>query len=398
MPDLASALSSLYARIPLGMRLGLGPMLAACQRADHPERAVPVVHVAGTNGKGSVCAMVESIARASGMRTGLYTSPHLCRFAERIRIDGEPIGDDALAALLERSFAFGPDLSFFEVATLAAMLAFRDANVDLAVLEVGLGGRLDATNVVPLPRAAAITRIALDHTDRLGGTLVEIAREKAGIAKPGLDLVLGDVPPDVRAAIDEVARAHRATTSTVEGVAAPERIGLAGEHQRDNARIAAVLGARIGASGGAIERGIAGVRWPGRLERIERDGAAYLLDAAHNPDGAAALATHLRSLHLPPERVALVFGTLADKDWPAMLDLLAPLAAVRVYVAPAGASRSAIDPSTMQARHAGGVALSIADALEKARSATTVIAGSLVLVGQARALLLGLPTDPPVAL
>src|SRR5580698_1143434 len=163
------------------MRLGLGPMRDACARMGHPEDAFAAVHVAGTNGKGSVCAMLESIARAQGLRTGLYTSPHLCRFAERIRIDGEPISDPQLADLLYGALHEGPDLSFFEVATLTAFLAFRQASVDVGILEVGLGGRLDATNVLPQVRAAAITRIALDHADRLGPTLVDIAREKAGI-------------------------------------------------------------------------------------------------------------------------------------------------------------------------------------------------------------------------
>ncbi len=190
-PALEHALALLYARIPLGMRLGLDPMLEACARSGHPERAFAAVHVAGTNGKGSVCAMVEAIARAEGYKTGLYTSPHLSRFAERIRLDGEPLSDDALASVLDRALRAGADLSFFEAATLAAFLAFRDARVDIAIVEVGIGGRLDATNVIPKPRAAAITRIALDHTDRLGSTLVEIAREKAGIAKPGLEIALG---------------------------------------------------------------------------------------------------------------------------------------------------------------------------------------------------------------
>jgi dihydrofolate synthase / folylpolyglutamate synthase len=378
------------------MRLGLEPMRDACARTGQPERAFPVVHVAGTNGKGSVSAMVEAIARSHGMRTGLYTSPHLCRFAERIRLDGEPVTDDALADLLGRALDEGPDLSFFETATLAAFLAFRDARVDIAIVEVGLGGRLDATNVIPTPRAAAITRIALDHTDRLGTTLVEIAREKAGIAKPGLDLVLGPMPPDVRGAIDEVAHAVGATTTMLdESAPLPSVIGLAGTHQRDNARIAAELGRRIGAPARAIEEGLAGVRWPGRLEQIGN----MLLDAAHNPDGAEALAAHVRKLEIPPERVTLVFGTLADKDWAPMLDTLAPLANSRLYVAPSGASRSAVDPSAMVARHAGTVSQSLPEALAASRQAgLTVVAGSLVLVGQARGLLLGLPRDPPVAL
>jgi dihydrofolate synthase/folylpolyglutamate synthase len=396
VPTLADALRRLYERIPLGMRLGLGPMREACARAGYPEQALPVVHVAGTNGKGSVSAMVEAIARSHGMRTGLYTSPHLCRFAERIRLDGEPVSDDVLSALLGRALDDGPDLSFFETATLAAFLAFRDARVDVAVVEVGLGGRLDATNVIPTPRAAAITRIALDHTDRLGTTLLEIAREKAGIAKPGLDLVLGPMPPDVRQAIDEVAHAAGATTTLLdESAPLPSRVGLAGAHQRDNARLAAELGRRIGASARAIEEGIAEVRWPGRLERIGN----VLLDAAHNPDGAEALAAHVRTLGIPPERAALVFGTLADKDWAPMLDTLAPLANSRVYVAPSGASRSAVDPSAMAARHSGAISASLAEALDASRQAgLTLVAGSMVLVGQARALLLGLPRDPSVAL
>jgi dihydrofolate synthase/folylpolyglutamate synthase len=397
--DLAAALSDLYARIPLGMRLGLEPMREACARARHPESAFPTVHVAGTNGKGSVCAMVESIARAQGLRTGLYTSPHLCRFAERIRLDGEPIGDAALASLLRQSLAAGPDLSFFEAATLAAFLAFRAARVDIAIVEVGIGGRLDATNVIPRPRAAAITRIALDHTDRLGPTLVDIAREKAGIAKPGLELVLGPLEPEVRAAIDEVALSSGATTHDAGGVLTPPRIGLAGEHQKDNARIAAVLGARIGSSSAAIEEGIARVRWPGRLEPID----GLLLDAAHNPDGAEALARYLRSARvpaLPPEGVVLVFGALGDKDWRAMLRILAPVARKRIYVPLPGAARTAVDPQAMSDLYPGVVARSVEEALSIARRADgpVVVAGSMVLVGEARSKLLGLPRDPPVSL
>jgi dihydrofolate synthase/folylpolyglutamate synthase len=403
------ALGRLYGRIPLGMRAGLGPMREACAAAGHPEEGLTCVHVAGTNGKGSVCAMVESIARVQGLRTGLYTSPHLCRFAERIRLDGEPIDDVRLTRLLHRALDIGSELSFFEVATLAAFFAFEEARPDIVVLEVGLGGRLDATNVIPTPRAAAITRIALDHADRLGPRLVDIAREKAGIAKRGLDIVVGGATPEVRAAIDEVARSHGATTSGLEGVSVPGAIGLAGEHQQENARIAAALGARIGASRDAVREGIAATRWPGRLERIGR----FLLDAAHNPDGAEALARHLRALAVPPADVALVFGVLADKDWAPMLDALAPLAKTRCYVAPAAAARRSADPAAMAARHPGDVvdrtpsALSrfvpggaggASDAGESRLPSLVVVAGSIVLVGEARGILLGLPRDPPVAL
>ena len=398
MPTISDALGRLYARVPLGMRLGLGPMRDACRRAGHPERAFPAVHVAGTNGKGSVCALVESIARAQRLRTGLYTSPHLCRFAERIRVGGEPIDDEWLAALLSRVLDSEPDLSFFEAATLAAFLAFRDAQVEVAVIEVGLGGRLDATNVIPTPRAAAITRIALDHEDRLGRTLVDIAREKAGIAKPGLDIVLGPMAPAVREAIDRTAQAAGATTSAIDAVPVPARVALPGEHQKDNARIAAALGARIGAPPSAIDSGIATATWPGRLERI----GPFLLDAAHNPDGAEALGRYVRSLALAPQAVGLVFGTLADKDWAAMLDSLAPLADRRCYVAPQASARAGADAAAMAERHGGAIARGTREALSlfavEPAPELVVVAGSMVLVGEARAALLGLPCDPPVAL
>ncbi|MGA3120203.1 MAG: Mur ligase family protein [Polyangiaceae bacterium] len=426
--SLQSALSDLYARVSLGMQLGLERMRAACERHGHPEQALRTVHVAGTNGKGSVCAMLESIARAHGLRTGLYTSPHLCRFAERIRIDGEPIDDARLARVLTRVLASETDLSFFEVATLAAFIAFREARVDLAVIEVGIGGRLDATNVLPLPAAAAITRVAMDHADRLGPTLAHIAREKAGIAKPGLDIVLGPMSDPIRTTVDEVARACGATTSRPGPAALPRAIGLAGLHQRHNARVAAELGARTGASRAAIDRGLALARWPARLERI----GPYLIDAAHNPDGARALARYVRALSFPPEQVALLFGTLADKEWRPMLKALAPLAATRIYVAPEGSARSAVDPHEMRALCPGTVAANLDDALATAsafvgagrgvhdaaplpeggnglggadtagRGTAThrivIVAGSIVLVGDVRGRLCNLPRDPPVAL
>jgi dihydrofolate synthase/folylpolyglutamate synthase len=391
---LIGALEDLYRRIPLGMRLGLEPMRDACARMGHPERSFTAVHIAGTNGKGSVCAMVESIARARGLRTGLYTSPHLCRFAERIRIDGEPISDPQLADLLARALHDAPDLSFFEAATLTAFLAFRQAAVDVGILEVGMGGRLDATNVLPKVTAAAITRIALDHADRLGPTLVDIAREKAGIAKPGLDLVLGPMDPDVRRAIDEVAREHGATTSSIDDVRAPSRIALEGEHQVDNARIATVLGRRLGASPDAIATGMAVVRWPGRLERI----GPHLLDCAHNPDGARALARYVRTLGVRPQRAKLVFGALTDKDWRGMLSELAPLAASRVFLAPRAGARAAVDPRAMTALWEGETAVSLEAALEPGGAEVVIVAGSILLVGQARAALLGIALDPPVAL
>jgi len=400
---LARALGALYARVPLGMRLGLEPMRAACVAAGHPEGAFEVVHVAGTNGKGSTCAMVEAMLRASGKRTGLYTSPHLTRFAERIRIAGEPLSDAELADVLERALAIGPDLSFFETATLAAFLAFRDARVDVAVIEVGIGGRLDATNVIPSTRVAAITRIALDHTDRLGDTLEAIAREKAGIARTGRPIVIGPMPPDVRAAALDVALAASALPIVMgedpDALPKDALVGLPGAYQHDNARIAWRIARELGVPEPARREGLATARWPGRFEEISVGAGplrgAWLLDGAHNPDGARALVAALGGA----APGALVFGALADKAWPEMIDVLAALPCPRIYVAPRG--RAATDPRTIAERVPGHAAASVDEALAHARAATdgrVVVCGSLYLVGDARAALLGLTADPPVAL
>jgi dihydrofolate synthase / folylpolyglutamate synthase len=405
--SLARALEALYARVPLGMRLGLDAMRAACTRAENPERAFQVVHVAGTNGKGSTCAMVESMARADGKKTGLYTSPHLCRFAERIRIDGEPLADDELADVLERALEIGHDLSFFETATLAAFLAFRDHRVDLAVIEVGIGGRLDATNVVPPPRVSAITRVALDHMDKLGDSLEAIAREKAGIAKLNVPVVLGPMAPEVRSAALEITLAagslpivmgddpDAVTRDAIE-------MGLRGAYQHDNARIASRIARELGIPEAARREGLERTRWPGRFETVQVEAGpwagTWVLDGAHNPDGARALVLALEGEAITPS--VIVFGALADKAWAEMLDVLASLPGRRVYAAPRG--RAATSPADLGGHAPGEIAASVPEALSRAcvlaKGGPIVICGSLYLVGEARAQLLGTPEDPPVAL
>lgn len=406
---LAGALAELYARVPRGIELGLDKMRAACTRFDHPEAKFKAIHVAGTNGKGSVCAMVERIAREEGKRTGLYTSPHLHKFSERIRIDGVPISDDTLERILTDVLARAPELTFFEAATMTAFVAFAEAKVDLAVIEVGIGGRLDATNVLPAPLVTAITRIDFDHMDRLGNSLEEIAREKAGIAKPGVPLVLGRIEGDALAAIEDVAKNVGAPIQHARGTAMVSGTNLFGAHQWMNANVAIQIAFALGWHHQHIlMKSLQSVSWPGRLEQIETKDGPVLLDAAHNPDGANALAHYLRD-DAPgnirrgpiPKPIALVFGALADKAWPEMIDILAPLVAYRVYTAPKGRAPTSLD--LLNARHPGKMAANPIDALQLARELVgkdglVVVAGSIFLIGEVRGALLGLPSDPAVAL
>jgi dihydrofolate synthase/folylpolyglutamate synthase len=385
---------------------GLERVRTASARYGHPERRAESLHIAGTNGKGSVAAMAASMARAQGKRVGLYTSPHLCRFRERIQVDGLPVDDEVLYPILEDILEHCPDLTFFETATVAALVVFGSLKVEVSVLEVGLGGRLDATNVLDAPRACAITRIALDHEDRLGSDLASIAREKAGIIKPGVPLVVGPLDPVSLCEIEDQARAAgarliRADTSDLRSFVAAHPPALDGAHQLDNAQVAVALAREAGLSDEAIVVGLRSVRWDGRLELLHTPSGQVLLDAAHNPDGAAALAAALRTRGRPKEEVALVFGAMADKDYRSMLRVLSPSAAHRVYLAPEG--RRPVAPALLAEALAGAEASHVQEALELARKAVgpsglVVVAGSIFLVGAVRAALLGIERDPAIAL
>ncbi len=389
---------------PLAMRLGLERMERALEGLGRPERGLRVLHVAGTNGKGSTCAMAAQALREAGYRVGLYTSPHLVHFNERIAVDGEPIVDADLARasqVVRRACPWhdagdeAERLTYFEFATLVALLHFAWRAVDAAVVEVGLGGRFDATNVVR-PLASAVSRIGLDHTEMLGDTLEAIAREKAGIMKPGVPVAVAHAqPPEAMAAL-RAAAARRGAPLVVAEPGWDGPVALAGPHQGGNAALAAAAlrlldraGVRV--SEEAIGLGIARARWPGRLEMA----SGVLLDGAHNPDGAAALATALSALY-PGRPVELVFGVLSDKDHAGMLRALAPavralhLAAPRTPRARPTATYLGLAASLVEGRaDAHG---SVAEALACARNgagdgALVALAGSLYLVGEARALL-----------
>lgn len=347
-----------------GMRLGLERMKAILERLGHPERRYGVVHIAGTNGKGSTAAMVASIAQAAKLRTGLYTSPHLVRFHERVVVDGRPVGDDALVEAYRAVRAaveevrVGEPPTQFEFATAMAFWLFARAGVELAVVEVGLGGRLDATNAVERPEVCAITPLGIDHAAVLGSTLSAIAHEKAGILKLGADAVVAAQAPEAAqviaaraqeagAALFEVAEAipqadlraaYRWTSRGVgwEGgrldleLPGGERlegleVRLLGPHQLQNAAVAAACAHRLRERGWpvptrAIYAGLRDARWPGRFDVVARR-PLVVVDGAHNPAGARALARAFRELCGAPPAV-LVVGMLKEKDCRGVLEAL----------------------------------------------------------------------------
>ena len=399
-------------------------MAALCRALAHPERAFRSILVAGTNGKGSVAAMIERALRAAGLKTGRFTSPHLVDLTERFAVAGRPVTGQALAcetatlrttveAMLDDGRLAAPP-TFFEATTALAFMLFSRAAVEIAVLEVGMGGRYDATNIVT-PVAAVVTNVALDHQQYLGRTLAAIAAEKAGIVKPGGLVVTGETRAEplavVRAAAIErrarlieapldvdpaVTLEHGRTRLTLETPVrryGPLTLALTGRHQAANAVVAVRLletldGTAVGAiPAAAIRAGLTDTRWPGRLERVDiAERGALLLDAAHNAAGAAALARYLAECH--PRGVPLVLAAMRDKDAPAILRALRP-AATRI-LCPRLAAPRALPAATLAAiasAHCPDLPCAVAEsptaAVEQGWSAGNPVcaAGSVVLIG-----------------
>jgi dihydrofolate synthase/folylpolyglutamate synthase len=379
------------------------------------------VHIAGTNGKGSVATMVESVLRAAGYRTGQFASPHLQRYVERVRISGRPISEREAARRIEelRADTGLPPLTFFEYTTLLAFEAFRDARCDIVALEVGLGGRLDSTNVVR-PEVSVITNISFEHQRILGDTLPKIAREKAGVLKPDVPCVVGARGKAVRRAITVRARAVGAPLRWIDRDFGSRwdddllsvhvgnqswaglRLGLRGRYQSENAACAVAaltelrqLGFEL--SDADIRTGLKRAKWAGRLE-WHGGHPAFLFDAAHNAAGCETLAQYLDELEFPG-RVVLLFGAMQDKDHRRMLAAFDGRVDRRVY------SSAAVHRSDSAARFArirsGTVSRSVRDAVSRARRAAgpdglVVVAGSIFLVAEARALVKNVRTDPPI--
>ena len=341
-----------------GSRPGLERVGALLEKLGDPQKKTKFIHIAGTNGKGSCAAMTASVLRAAGYRTGLFTSPYLFRFNERMQLDGHPIPDDTLAALVTElaplADAMEEHPTEFEMMTALAMLWYSREQADIVVLEVGLGGRFDATNIIEAPEAAVIMNIGLDHTAVLGDTVEQIAFEKAGIIKPGCEVVLYPQQESVEAVIRARCEAlgaalHTADFSQItpefdslEGQVfsyrgAPAAIPLLGAHQRRNAAVVLELvevlrarGWRIDAD--AVEHGLYAVSWPARFELVHEE-PAFIVDGGHNPQCAETVAENL--LHyFPGQRRVLLIGVLADKDYCHLTEILAPAADAWVCVTP----------------------------------------------------------------
>jgi dihydrofolate synthase / folylpolyglutamate synthase len=473
----SEAIQFLYGLQMFGANFGLENTFKLAALAGNPQTQLRFIHVAGTNGKGSTCAMLESIYRAAGLRVGLFTSPHLVSFRERIQINRELISESDVARLVagvaagilpavEPGFQPGgkgarepkrmekisaaakssagpggkmppptsgrmPDATLFEFATVMALIYFADQKCDLVIWETGLGGRLDATNIVT-PLASVITNIAFDHQQWLGDTLEKIAAEKAGIIKPGVPVITATNAPEALAVIEKIAREKntplvkvaQASRLPAAGTAA---LPLLGEHQKTNAALALatveVLQKQIPVSEEQIRAGLAKVNWPGRLQLVARPGGGkILLDGAHNVAGVEGLRVALESL-VPPyakwgegwnegqmektassprpspplseerAKLAFIIGFLDDKDWRPMCEILAPLAEkfFTVHVASERTADAAALADACRAANPKAEIIpceSLAEALEKtAADEFVVVTGSLYLVGEALELL-----------
>ena len=406
---LQQALEELYGLERRRNRLDLVATTALLRALGNPERRFRSVHVAGTNGKGSVCSLIERVLREAGFRTGLFTSPHLVDFRERIRVRGRWADEAWLEKTLDRiaSLPEGKDCTFFEACTTLAFEYFAEQGVEIAVVEVGLGGRLDCTNVIA-PEVCVITSIGLDHTELLGHTLEEIAGEKAGIFKPGVPAVVGPVPDAARTVIERIAAERGAPIVSMSGRVsggAPDDVapeGVAGINRAiAHATLAALGGRGFAISAEALARGTAAVRWPGRMGVSPREPRLWW-DGAHNTDGMRHLVARWTSRHARTRPPVLVLALSNDKDPAAILAVLregfpeARLIATRSRseraLAPAGLVRLAVEAG-FTAEALPDVPTAVRHGLEVAGDGIVLVTGSLFAVGEAMEAFGGAPGE-----
>jgi dihydrofolate synthase/folylpolyglutamate synthase len=361
LTNYAAVTEYLYALKAGGVKYGIDRMRRLAAALGHPERSYPVIHVAGTNGKGSVSAMLDAILHAAGWRTGLYTSPHLVKLGERVQVDRRLLTEAEIVAYTNElrpvaaqaaADAADEHATFFEFMTAMAFLQFQRKQADIAIVEVGLGGRLDATNVVQ-PEITVITSIGLDHIAELGGTVALIAREKAGIIKPGRPVVFGRLPPEAEAVIREVAAAAGAPVHSVreafgDDLSRYPATNLDGDYQRWNAAtatlVARLLPAKWKLTPETVTRGLQQVNWPGRWQSTTLGGRPLILDASHNPEGAAVLERNLQQLVAATGRKpVIVAGALGEFRARALLDVVCRFAQEVHLVTPHQARASSFE-------------------------------------------------------
>jgi dihydrofolate synthase/folylpolyglutamate synthase len=380
-----------------GAKFGLETTRRLAALAGDPQAQLRFIHVAGTNGKGSVCAMLEGIYRAAGLRVGLFTSPHLVSFRERIQVNRQLIPEAELVRLVGelRAVRTENEATLFEFTTVLALKFFAEQQCDLVIWETGLGGRLDATNIVT-PLASVITNIALDHQQWLGDTLGKIAAEKAGIIKPGVPVITATDVSEALRVIETVAEKNgssltRVGEKSISNLSLP--VPLLGDHQKINAALAlatvAVLQKPIPVTAEQIRAGLAAVDWAGRLQRVQKpDGRQFLLDGAHNIAAAEMLRAALGKQY-PGTKLVFIFGALQDKNWSGLCRLLAPLAA-KVFTVPVASERTADPRALAETFRAANPTLRVVACGNLAAALTAckneplvVITGSLYLVGEA---------------
>lgn len=418
----SETLSYIYALGRFGIKPGLERINRLLEALGNPQDSFTTVHVAGTNGKGSTASFLSSILSAGGYRTGLFTSPHLISFTERIRIDGAEIDEESVVRCAARVIAAAPEQSsFFEIVTAMAALYFAEQGVALAVFEVGMGGRLDATNAFS-GILSVITPVSLDHTEYLGSSIELIAREKAGVCKPRRPVVSARQLPEAATVIAEQCSDigaplyrcgeefdacweqgrlnYRGVTLSLEGMTT----GLSGLYQSENAAVALAAAELLSNAGfpvgeEAIRRGVANANWPGRMEMFPGE-PRVLLDGAHNPAGAKALAVALSGI--PRARLLMVTGVMGDKELPGILSPLLPLADEVFAVAPGIERAMPAERLAQFCREAGAhasEASSVEEGIEMARAAAgaddlVLVCGSLFTVGEARSYLLSRKFEP----
>ena len=388
------AIDWLFSTQMFGIKLGLdGPRHLLKEYLAYPAHGVTVIHVAGTNGKGSTCAMIDSITRACGKRSGLFTSPHLIDYRERIKVSGNEIPEHICAAMLtelrEICERMETHPTFFEITLVLAMRWFRKCECEVIVLETGMGGRLDATTAVPAD-ICVITPIGLDHMQWLGNTLEEIAAEKAGIFVSGKPVISAPQTPGVQFVLEKEANEVRAPIEFVDAPLLGYPMALAGEHQQWNAALAtaALYRAGFALSSDSVRYGLSTVAWPGRFEVIQ---PGIVLDGAHNPQSAEVLAATWRQCY-PGKKAALVFSAVAGKDIGKILEILAPLAS-RIFLCPVDTPR-AVSAGELAGflpddapPHEVFANFNAAFAAAISHDDPVLVAGSLFLVGEARAFL-----------